>query len=208
MSPPAGLWHLTSHATRAGATFYSAGMQSRESSTSSGAARAVQGLFAVGAVWLIVTATRAIDAAVANPWLPFWDMSAHGVAGIHLADALRRFDIVGFGVEIYHMAGWPPLFHLLECPLFLAFGTEYSVATGLVATMFIVAIGAAMALAWTAGGSRGALLGAVTAALVATGPIVQQFGTIIMFEIVGLETFIEQKPLALNPEQLHVDDER
>jgi hypothetical protein len=147
---------------------------------------AVTGLALLATLVLSVFALRALHQTTSRPWLPLYDMAVHGLAGVRLADAIRTFNVPRFGLDLYHMAGWPPLFPILEAPVFLIGGVNYSVATTFMAAMGAAAILAAFACGLAIGGTRGVIVGAVTASLLAASPIVQQFSTVVMFEIVGL----------------------
>ncbi len=65
---------------------------------------------------------------VTSARLPRWDMAEHGYDGVALAAALHAGEPLRFVAEIHRMSLWPPLFPLMECPVFLLCGYDVSVA--------------------------------------------------------------------------------
>lgn len=65
---------------------------------------------------------------VASGRMPLWDMAAHAVDGIRLAEHARQAHSTAFILEINRMSLWPPVFPLLSFPVFLLFGYDYQVA--------------------------------------------------------------------------------
>jgi hypothetical protein len=153
----------------------------------SGRARVVQAvaLLLVGAVALQV---RAQIRAITRPSgrLPLWDMAEHGVDGVGLADAARQFEWASFLAQIHGMDLWPPVFPLIECPVFLVRGFEYDVAEGLMAALAAGGIVAIYLVGLALGGARGMVAGGVGAALMAASPMVHLFGGLVMLELPGV----------------------
>ncbi len=119
-----------------------------------------------------------------------WDMAKHGVDGLGLACDLRHFDLLSMLARLNEMEVWPPLFGLLEMPVFLIFGSGYQVARTFMGVIFLATVLAAFSsgrqLAIAVGLREwGDLIGATSAVLMATSPMVQLFGTIVMLELPG-----------------------
>lgn len=117
--------------------------------------------------------------------LPQWDMAEHGVSGLRLASAVREVDPLAFVSAVHRMSVWPPLFPLLEMPAFLLFGGGYAVPRGLEGVLLALAVLAAYWAGTQLGDGWGPMVGGLTAALLATSPMYQHFGTIVMLETPG-----------------------
>lgn len=118
--------------------------------------------------------------------LPQWDMAKYGVSGLRLAGALATFDLPLFLRELNSLSVWPPLFPLLEAPAFLLFGPEPSVASRLVALLFLASLAL---LPWALsplaeGGSPAP--GLLVAAALAATPFWGAFASLVMLEVPGL----------------------
>jgi hypothetical protein len=141
-------------------------------------------VFLAFAVYRVATPVLALS--VGSPRLPQWDMAKYGVSGLRLARALQDIDPLAF---LHHLNGldvWPPLFPLLEVPVFLLAGPGYSSARGLVAVLFAATIVAAFWSGLQSHGRIGLAVGGLTATLVATSPMARIFATIVMLEIPGI----------------------
>jgi len=145
--------------------------------------------------WIVGTVVAAIAATVSSglwsvasrsPRLLHWDPAAHGFDGVQMAEALRRHDAAGFLRLVGECRIWPPLFPVLEAPVFLAFGDDYRVATGMMPLLFGVAVLAAYLAGLALGGFRGIVTGSLSAALVAASPYARQLGMTPMFEVPGM----------------------
>ena len=118
--------------------------------------------------------------------LPQWDMAKYGVSGLRLAGALATLDLPLFLRELNSLSVWPPLFPLLEAPAFLLFGPEPSVASRLVALLFLASLAL---LPWALsplaeGGSPAP--GLLVAAALAATPFWGAFASLVMLEVPGL----------------------
>jgi hypothetical protein len=120
-----------------------------------------------------------------SPRLPRWDMAGYGVRGVWLAEALKQGDLLRFFSRINQMAVKPPVFPLLECPVLLAFGYDYSVPRGLTAVLFFLCVLAIYWIGWELAEPDGHLAGGIAASLMCTSPMFLQYGTHIMLEIPG-----------------------
>ena len=114
-----------------------------------------------------------------------WDMAEHGVDGVRLSEAVRNVDCFEFVKQIHRMSLWPPIFPLLECPVFLLFGYEYNVASGFMGVLFALCLLAVFFVGLELSQSTGILIGGLAVALMASSPIFQLFGALIMLEIPG-----------------------
>jgi len=84
--------------------------------------------------------TPVLALATGSTRLPQWDMAKYGVSGLRLARALQDIDLLAFLRHLNGLDVWPPVFPLLEVPVFLLAGPGYASARGLVATLFVMAI--------------------------------------------------------------------
>jgi hypothetical protein len=117
-------------------------------------------------------------------------MAKYGVDGLRLARAVRDGELWTFLATIHEMDVWPPLFPLLELPVFLLLGSGYRVPAALVGALFAAGVAAAF---WAgrsatrdwAGEPAGWVAGAVAAAFFATSPLFQVLGTVVMLEVPG-----------------------
>lgn len=125
------------------------------------------------------------SAAAATDALPQWDGAKYGVSGVRIADAIRRLDPIAAAAEIDRHELWPPLFALLEAPVFIAAGDEYR--TPLVLT--VLAAVAIVVAAWWAGRQvdpdTGDLTGVLAAVALAASPMQHLFGALVMLEAPG-----------------------
>ena len=140
-------------------------------------------------VFLLVVVLRVaspvLALAVGSTRLPQWDMAKSGVSGLRLARAVQDIDPLAFLRHLNGLDVWPPVFPLLETPVFLFVGPGYASARGLVAALFGAAIIAAFWSGLQSHHRFGLTVGALAAALVATSPMAQVLATIVMLEIPG-----------------------
>jgi hypothetical protein len=121
----------------------------------------------------------------ADHGVPLWDPAEHGVAGVALADALRRGDVGGFLLGINRQVLWPFAHSLMLLPWALAFGGDYASAARLSAVIFAGAVLALFAAGTGLHPVRGAWVGAAASALMLLAPIARVFGSVCMLEMPG-----------------------
>jgi len=112
-------------------------------------------------------------------------MAYHGYDGVKLAEAVKNLDFISFLVHINGMALWPPAFPIMEFPIFLIFGYDYSVARAFISILFAFCILAIFLVGSEFENSKGILVGAISVALMCLSPFCQLFGILIMLEIPG-----------------------
>ncbi len=143
------------------------------------------------AIWGLLAAAIAcvlppvLGLALASDRLPQWDMAKYGVSGLRLAGEIRNLDLLGFLRQVNALDVWPPVFPLLEAPVFLIFGPGYGSARAFVSVLFVVLVAAAAWAGSQVNGEVGLAAGAITAALIVTSPFYQLFATLVMLEIPG-----------------------
>ena len=140
-------------------------------------------------VFLVIAVVRVavpiMDLATGSSRLPQWDMAKYGVSGLRLARALQDVDPFAFLGHLNGLSVWPPVFPLLEVPIFLLAGPGYANARGLVSVLFAAAIVAAFWSGLQSHSRFGFAVGALSSALIATSPMAQVFATIVMLEVPG-----------------------
>jgi len=136
-------------------------------------------------VAILRVSTPVLTLATGSARLPQWDMAKYGVSGLRLARALQDTDLLAFLRHLNGLDVWPPVFPLLEVPVFLIAGPGFASARGLVATLFVMAIVAGFWSGLQGHRHLGFAVGALTAALVAASPVAQVFATVVMLEIPG-----------------------
>lgn len=136
-------------------------------------------------VAILRVSTPVLALATGSTRLPQWDMAKYGVSGLRLARALQDTDPLAFLRHLNGLDVWPPVFPLLEVPVFLLAGPGYASARGLVATLFVMAIVVGFWSGLQSHRRLGLAVGALTAALVAASPMAQVFATVVMLEIPG-----------------------
>ncbi len=104
---------------------------------------------------------------------------------MRLAQSAKNLDVLNFFSHVNSMSLWPPAFPLMECPIFLVFGYDYTVARGFISILFALCIFAIFLVGLELDSSRGVLLGALAAALMSISPLYHLFGTLVMLEIPG-----------------------
>lgn len=123
--------------------------------------------------------------AVASSRLPHWDQMGRAVFGLQMAEALRHLDFGRFVRLIHESSPWPPLYHVIEAPFFLAFGNHYHVVAALTPFQLFGCILCAYGVGLALGGARGVLIGSIAAALMGSNLIFQMMGSQIMLELPG-----------------------
>lgn len=125
----------------------------------------------------------------AHDGLPLWDPAKYGAAGARLADALSRFDLLGFVRDVSALSLWPPGFPLLESPFFLLFGPSEGTALTLLHLLFALAAAAAAWAGWTLRRNEdpaaGLIAGAAAAGLLLASPAMHLFSSLVMLEVPG-----------------------
>ena len=121
----------------------------------------------------------------ADRGLPLWDPAEHGVAGVALAEALKRGDFPGFLLGINRQVLWPFAHSLLLFPWALVFGSGYAAAAQLSAVLYAGAVLALFGAGLGLHPARGAWVGATAAALMLLSPIARVFGSLCMLEMPG-----------------------
>jgi hypothetical protein len=100
-----------------------------------------------------------------------------------MAHALARGDFKRFMVLIDERDEWPPIWALVETPVFMVFGDHWSVGRALVAVLHGLSVIALFAIGLALPGFRGLLAGAAGAAFYAMSPFAQLMGTLILMEV-------------------------
>jgi hypothetical protein len=157
--------------------------------------RLASAIAALGGLVLAVRVFTALRSIIAHgDRLPRWDMACHGVDGLRLAEHLRSFAPHRFLLEINRMGLWPPVFPLLEAPVFLIVGRGYAVAETFVSMLFAAGVMAAFVAGFATGAPRlsdagrwgGLAAGAIMAALFSLSPIGRAYGSVVMLEVPGV----------------------
>jgi hypothetical protein len=78
-------------------------------------------MFAVQAVAVWI-GSRMWAVSRAQPGVPMWDEAAHGLAGVEVAEAIRRWDLFGFLRALNAQSLWPFVHSLMLAPAFLIGG--------------------------------------------------------------------------------------
>jgi len=112
-------------------------------------------------------------------------MADHGYDGVKLVEAVKNLDFISFLVHINGMGVWPPIFPIMEFPVFLIFGYDYSVARAFISILFAFCILAIFLVGSEFENSKGILVGAISVALMCLSPFYQLFGVLVMLEIPG-----------------------
>lgn len=122
---------------------------------------------------------------VKAPRLPQWDMARRGMEGVHLAEALARGDVAELVWRINETSVWPPVFPLVEAPLFLAFGYDYRVPRLLVTLLFFLSVPAIFWAARQLDPRHGTAAGLLAAGFLCASPFFHLFAAQVMLEIPG-----------------------
>lgn len=137
------------------------------------------------AVLVLRTGTMLAELAATWDGLPKWDMAKYGAAGAHLARSAQALDVPDLVRAVAHLDLWGPVFPLIEAPVFVLFGPTYRTATSLMVGLFALAILAGFWAGRQLDDRCGDLAGALVAAAIATSPLFQLFGMLVMLEIPG-----------------------
>lgn len=114
-----------------------------------------------------------------------WDPAEHGLAGVTLAEALRRGDLLGFLAGINGQVLWPFVHSLLLTPWVLAFGNDYAVPARLSSVVFAGTVVCLHLTGLRLHPTRGVWVGVAAAALGLVAPLPRFFGTVCMLEMPG-----------------------
>ncbi|HYM80216.1 MAG TPA: hypothetical protein VEY91_02255 [Candidatus Limnocylindria bacterium] len=137
---------------------------------------------AASATW---SAFRLARIAISDPGLPLWDEAAQCLASLRLADAIRHLDVLTFLAVINQQVVWPFVQPVLLMPFFLALGPGYDTGSVGGAVLFVAATIALFAAGAALHSSRGAWVGAASAALLLAAPYPHVFGTLGLTEMSG-----------------------
>jgi hypothetical protein len=120
-----------------------------------------------------------------------WDMAAHGLDGLHLADAARHLELLRFAATAWRMGLWPPVFPLIEAPAFLLFGGTYAVAHEMAVISFALCAGAIFGVGvLLRRGPAGVTCGLAASILLLRSPLFHLFGMLVMLELPGTLLFL------------------
>jgi hypothetical protein len=145
---------------------------------------AAAALLAAGALaaWI---GSRMWAVANAQPGVPMWDEAAHGLAGVEVAEALRRLDLFGLLRAIQAQSLWPFVHSLMLAPAFLIGGIGVAPAV----LTSVILYGATTLLLVLAGlrldRERGVWIGLAVAALALAAPAWRVYGTLVFLEMPG-----------------------
>ena len=114
-----------------------------------------------------------------------WDPAEHGLAGVTLAEALRRGDLLGFLLGINGQVLWPFVHALMLAPWLLVQGIDYTAAARLSSVLFAGTVVALCMAGLQLHSARGVWVGTAAAALALLSPLYRFFGTVCMLEIPG-----------------------
>jgi hypothetical protein len=140
------------------------------------------------AVLLLAAGRNALSIArevAAAPRLPQWDMARRGIEGIELAEALRRGDIAELLWRINETSVWPPVFPLVEAPVFLVFGYDYTVPRLLVTVLYALCVPAIYWAGRHLDRRHGGLVGLLAAGFLCASPVFQLYAGLVMLEVPG-----------------------
>src|SRR5262249_45138995 len=114
-----------------------------------------------------------------------WDPAEHGLAGVTLARALGRGDLLEFLLGVNRQVLWPFVHSLLLAPWVLVFGDDYATTDRLSSLLFAGTVIAAFFAGLSLNARRGAWVGCGAAALVLLAPHYRLYGTLTMLEMPG-----------------------
>ena len=142
---------------------------------------ALAGILAMAAA----VAVRLAGICVTGAGLPLWDGSAHGLAGVELARALRRGDLLAFLLGINRQVLWPFVHPLMLTPWLLLRGDGFAAADQFSSLLYAGTVLAVFAAGWSLHPTRGAWVATAAAVLVLLAPEYRLFGTLTMLEMPG-----------------------
>jgi hypothetical protein len=137
------------------------------------------------AVAAIAAAVQLAGICVTEGGLPLWDGSAHGLAGVELARALRRGDLLAFLLGINQQVLWPFVHPLMLAPWLLLRGDGFTSTDQFSSLLFAGTVLAVFAAGWSLHPTRGAWVATAAAALALLAPEYRLFGTLTMLEMPG-----------------------
>ena len=134
-----------------------------------------------------VFSKSAYDAVKRPGLIPKWDEASHGLDTLAFAEAIKHFSIADFFGQVWLSDYWPPAFPLAAS--LIALPTDYhwsslrlivtGVACGCLCLLYLC-------LRPFSRPSIGALAATVAAFFLASSPIFQTYGTLVMLEIPGI----------------------
>ena len=114
-----------------------------------------------------------------------WDEAAHGLVGLQVADAIRRFDLLGLLSTLDAQALWPFVHSLMLAPAFLLGGMGVASAEATSVALYAATI----VLLYVAGArldrERGPWIGLAAASLALLAPAWRIYGTLAFLEMPG-----------------------
>ena len=121
----------------------------------------------------------------AQPGVPMWDEAAHGLAGVEVAEAIRRWDLFGFLRALNAQSLWPFVHSLMLAPAFLIGGI--GIAPAVLTSVILYA--ATILLLVLAGRrldrERGLWIGLAAATLALSAPLWRVYGSLVFLEMPG-----------------------
>src|SRR5262249_1885990 len=102
--------------------------------------------------------------------VPMWDEAAHGLAGVELAEALRRLHVFGFLQALNAQALWPFVHSLMLAPAFLLGGIGVAQAELVSVALYVATIALLVMAGFRCHPSRGPWIGLAAAALALAAP--------------------------------------
>ena len=149
--------------------------------------RRAAGFIALAGIAVAATAAAAQLAGICSSegGLPMWDGSAHGLAGVELARALRRGDLPAFLLGINQQVLWPFVHSLMLAPWLLLRGDGFAATDQFSSLLFAGTVLAVFAAGRSLHPTRGAWTGTAAAALALLAPGYRLFGTLTMLEMPG-----------------------
>ena len=137
------------------------------------------------AALVLRTSVTLVGLAATSDALPKWDMARYGAAGARLSHSAQQFDVADMVRAVVHLDLWGPVFPLIEAPAFALLGPTYPTAAALMTALFALCILAGFWAGRQLDDGCGDLAGALIAVSIATSPLFQLFGMLVMLEIPG-----------------------
>ncbi|KPJ69774.1 hypothetical protein AMJ44_02370 [candidate division WOR-1 bacterium DG_54_3] len=116
----------------------------------------------------------------------FWDESHHALYGLNIHRDLSNFDWVSFWVDTNHQGYWPFLHSWFLGLTFLIFGVSYDTARLLSLFFFYGSIIVIYLISLNMDRKRGWLIGIISSGFFILSPVVLNFGTNCMLEMMGI----------------------
>ena len=118
--------------------------------------------------------------------VPQWDPSAHALDSIHFARAFRHMSLPDFFVQLHNSAMWPPVIPLMQAPFQFFGGESILVARNWTAWMAVPALTMVFLVGLQSHARFGAVVGSLSATLLAISPLFQEHCLQEMFEVPGI----------------------